>query len=297
MQPLLTVVRVPFRAALLVALALLLPVRGAEAGTVPEVDSAQELAVRYARMAGRGVRAWYVRTPASERVTWGGLAASAGLGLGVLLERLVRLRRTRIVPREFVTRYLERLREGRLDRGKALDFCELNPSPAARVALAAVKRWGRPIADLERATTLAHRLEVERLRHNVGTLRRIAALAPLVGLLGTLLSTGRILSGAGATTLSATVSISGPSIAAALSPLTCGVVLSILALVAYDGLVARIEGLAETLDRIGIETIDTIAMAAPPAGSDHREGAYRTHSAGASTPDRPMRSGSKSPTP
>ena len=32
------------------------------------------------------------------------------------------------------------LQDGKLDRGKALDLCELNPSPASRVSLAAVRR-------------------------------------------------------------------------------------------------------------------------------------------------------------
>jgi hypothetical protein len=135
--------------------------------------------------------AWYRRTPPPERATWGGLAACAGMGLVVLMERMVRLRRRRVMPSEFTARFLDRLHEGRLDCGQALDHCELNPSPAARVALAAVRRWGRPASDLERAVTLAHRVETERLRRNVGTLRRVAALAPLLGVLGTLFAVGR----------------------------------------------------------------------------------------------------------
>ena len=106
-------------------------------------------------------------------------------------ERLVRLRRRKIVPAAFTARFLDRLHEGKLDCGQALDHCELNPSPAARVALAAVRRWGRPAADLERAVALAHRVETDELRRNVGTLRRIAMLAPLLGLLGTLFACGR----------------------------------------------------------------------------------------------------------
>ena len=87
-----------------------------------------------------------------------------------------RLRRRRVIPPDFMTRFLDRLRDGKLDSGKALDICELNSSPAARVALAAVRRWGRPAADLERAVAIAARVEADRLRRNVGTLRRIAAL-------------------------------------------------------------------------------------------------------------------------
>src|SRR4051794_25799601 len=107
------------------------------------------------RRAGRRAAEWYERTPPGERVTWGGLMACAGLGLLVAAERSARVRRRRIIPVAFAKKFQARLAEGRLDRSKALDYCELNPSPAARVALAAVGRWGRPMADLERAVALA----------------------------------------------------------------------------------------------------------------------------------------------
>jgi biopolymer transport protein ExbB len=189
----------------------------------------------------------------------------------VVLERSVRLRPAQVIPRDFVKRYLERLQEGKLDQGKALDLCELNPSPAARVALAAVRRWGRPVIDLERAVAMAQRVEADRLRRNVGTLRRIAALAPLLGLLGALVSAGRVLSGLGAAAATPAV---GPALAAALSPLTAGVALAILALVAYDGLAGRVEKLAGTLDRVGAETVDAIALTTP---AEARTSELRTH--------------------
>jgi biopolymer transport protein ExbB len=230
----------------------------AEPGSSVRSGGELELLTERARQSGEWLIAWYMRTPPAHRVTWGGMTACAGLGLLVLLERLVVLRRRKIVPVSFTARFLDRLHDGKLDCGQALDHCELNPSPAARVALAAVRRWGRPAADLERAVALAHRVETERLRRNVGTLRRIAALAPLLGLLGTLFALGRSLEG------SADVSSAwGPALAAALTPLSTGVVIATLALVAYDGLVTRIEKLAGDLDRLGAETIDAIALAAP----------------------------------
>lgn len=222
--------------------------------------------------------AWYVHTPPADRVTWGGMAACAGLGMGVLLERLARLRRHTIIPADFTAGFLDRLYDGKLDCGAALDHCERNPSPAARVALAAVRRWGRPAADLERAVALAHRVESERLHRNVGTLRRIAVLAPLLGLLGTLFALGRALEGVAtmappglnlttSTPIATNVADSsiawGPLVAAALAPLSAGLILATLALVAYDGLLTRIEKLAGSLDRLGAETIDAIALSVP----------------------------------
>jgi biopolymer transport protein ExbB len=231
-----------------------------------------------ARRIGRRLAAWYIQTPPADRVTWGGMTACAGLGVGVLLERLARLRRRRVVPADFTARFLDRLHEGKLDCGQALDHCERNPSPAARVALAAVRRWGRPPADLERAVAMAHQVESEQLRRNVGTLRRIAVLAPLLGLLGTLFALGRALEGVPTVappglslTASAPVATNmggssiawGPLIAAALTPLSAGLIVATLALVAYDGLLTRIEKLAGSLDRLGAETIDAIALTAP----------------------------------
>ncbi len=103
-------------------------------------------------------------TPPTDRVVWGGLTAAAGLALCVLMERWWRLRPARIVPKEFESRFLERLHDGRAGPRQALDYCELNPSPAARVALAAVKRWGRPVAISNAPPGLAHRVEADRLR-------------------------------------------------------------------------------------------------------------------------------------
>jgi biopolymer transport protein ExbB len=236
------------------------------------------VAVDQARRVGRRLVAWYSHTPPADRVTWGGMAACVGLGVGVLLERLARLRRHRIVPPAFTARFLDRMHEGKLDCGEALDHCERNPSPAARVALAAVRRWGRPATDLERAVALAHRVESERLRRNVGTLRRIAVLTPLLGLLGTLFALGRALEGVPTvappglnltssapvgTDFSGSTIAWGPLLAAALTPLSAGLIIATLALVAYDGLLTRIEKLTGSLDRLGAETIDAIALTAP----------------------------------
>ena len=189
----------------------------------------------------------------------------------MIFERLVRLRRRKIMPTAFTARFLDRLHDGKLDCGQALDHCELNPSPAARVALAAVRRWGRPAADLERAVALAHRVETDRLRRNVGTLRRIAVLAPLLGLLGTLFALGASLEGGPRprrrqpvrAVAAVRVDGWGPALAATLTPLSAGIVIATLALVAYDALLIRIEKLAGGLDRLGAETIDAIAVAAP----------------------------------
>jgi biopolymer transport protein ExbB len=236
------------------ALAFVVLAGGADGVAVP--NPTLDVLLKRGEQLGLKAVEWYRQTPPIDRVTWGGLGACTVLAILVLLERTLVLRRRRVTPGGFLKRFRERLQEGKLDRGKALDLCELNPSPAARVALAAVKRWGRPVADVERAVALASKVETDQLRRNVGTLRRIAAMAPLLGLLGTLIAAGRALSVPGASW--------GPAVGNSLIPLTAGVALAILALVAYDGLIGKVEKLANAIDRLGAETVDAIAMSATP---------------------------------
>ncbi len=264
------------------ALAFVVVAAGADggAGANPTLDAA----IRRAEAFGQQAVDWYRRTPPVDRVTWGGLGACAVLGLFVMAERSLVIRRRRVAPGGFLKRFRDRLQDGKLDRGKALDLCELNPSPAARVALAAVRRWGRPVADLDRAVALAARVENDRLRRNVGTLRRIAAMAPLLGLLGSLVAAGRALSVPDAAW--------APALGQSLIPLTSGVALAILALVAYDGLVGRVEKLANVIDRLGAETVDAIAMATPvesPAPASHRPSDPRRGPHGPTRPGHPIR--------
>ncbi len=225
----------------------------AAAAGEPRGDLSMEVQRGAAKVAGE-VLLWYEGTPAGERMAWGGLAACAVLGACATLERLVRLRRRAVVPHDFSVRFVDRLHAGKLDGGQALDYCEMNPSPAARVALAAVRRWGRPAAELERAVEMAHRWETERLGRNVGTTRRIATLAPLIGLFGSLLIAQRLLRLAGDDPVSAA------TMADALGPLAFGVGLGVIAMVVNDVLATRVERLGGMLDRLGAETIDAVAM-------------------------------------
>lgn len=232
---------------------VVLTLGGADGGAAnPTVDRV----IGQGRLIGRRAAAWYWSTPPAERIPTGGLVACGLLGTLTLAERSLRLRRRRVLPVDFTKRLKDRMEDVKLDRGKALDLCELNPSPASRVALAAVKRWGRPTIDLERAVTLACRVEADMLRRNVGTLRRIAAMSPLLGLLGTLLAAGRTLNTPGVDW--------SPALAAALGPLTAGVATAILALVAYDGLMGRAEKLIGGLEALGAQTVDAISLAVPP---------------------------------
>ena len=198
--------------------------------------------IRLAARAGAKVIAWYDATPPAERIPTGGLAACAVLAALTLLGRTFRLRRRRVIPPDFLKRFKDRMEDVRLDRGKVLDLCELNPSPASRVALASVKRWGRPTVDLEP-------------RHVDGRSPGVGRAPPQRRHPPPDRGDGPVARPARqparrARSLNAGNLAWGPAIASALGPLTAGVAMAILSLVAYDGLMGRVEKLVGDLEKL-----------------------------------------------
>src|SRR5688572_16408472 len=77
------------------------------------------------------------------------IAGSSIILLVFVLERLVMLRRSRVVPKPFLVKFLEQLKGNQLGRESALELCDESGSPVARVFAAAVKKWGRPAVEVE----------------------------------------------------------------------------------------------------------------------------------------------------
>lgn len=115
------------------------------------------------------------------------LALCSVVTVGYTLERLVALRRNRVIPRDFVHRFIERLSTGKLDRDRAAELCRSNDSPTGRVFGHVVRYWGQPAATVRIALDHDAAREVSDLKRNIRVLNGTATLAPLLGLLGTVI--------------------------------------------------------------------------------------------------------------
>ena len=115
------------------------------------------------------------------------LALCSVIGLAFVFERLVSLRRSRVIPKAFVKRFLEQVREGSLDRERALAVCAENPCPISEIFAAAARKWGRSAMELEQAVMDAGERVSNTLRKYLRVFAALHVIGPLLGLLGTVL--------------------------------------------------------------------------------------------------------------
>lgn len=176
------------------------------------------------------------------------------------LERWVSLRRGRILPRRFLREFFTDLQNGRLTRESAIDRCHLNRSPAAMVILPAVRRWGRPMTEIEQAVTDGGMREVVTLKRNLRVLHGSANIATLLGLLGTVL--GMILAFnqmALAGGEPRTEMLAG-GIAQALLTTAFGLAVAIPSLFLHGYFTSRVEKLVYELDQVALAVAERISQ-------------------------------------
>jgi biopolymer transport protein ExbB len=197
----------------------------------------------------------------------GGILMVPLIGCSFLLaafgfERLVSLRWNRVVPKPFVTRFIEQIQAGGLSRGEALDACEENGSPVARVFAAAVRRWGRPAVEIEQAALDACEREVNHLRRYRRVFNGIATVGPLLGLLGTVFGLIRSFNDVAGSGAMGRPDLLARGFGEALITTAMGLLVAIPAMVLHWVFTSRVDRLAMRLDETCQQVIDEISLEA-----------------------------------
>ena len=218
------------------------------------------------------------------------LAVCSVVTVGYALERLVALRRERVLPHEFVNRFLERLAGGKLDRDRAAELCRANDSPVARVFALIVNYWGQPAATIRQAIGYDAAGELTDLKRNVRVLNGTATLAPLLGLLGTVIGMIQSFDALGGRVGPAKGESLAQGISLALVSTALGLAIAIISVAAYYYLLNRVDILVRALDDEARQVIDLVSLEAiRPSATERRPnlGAAADHA----RPSRPPTSG------
>ena len=175
------------------------------------------------------------------------------------IERLVVLRSGRVIPRHFVKRFFEHMEAGNLDPKMAIKLCEDNGSPIALVLANGLRKWGKSSVEVEQAIIDGGERQVSQLRKHIRVLNGAATVAPLLGLLGTVVgmidSFNRISQKAAMGKSEALASGIGLS----LLTTAAGLGIAIPALVMYMYFTGRVDSLVIEMDGIAQELVDKIS--------------------------------------
>lgn len=176
-----------------------------------------------------------------------------------IFERFISLRRGRVIPRPFVKRFLEQLREGQLDREKALKLCDENRSPVAVVFAAAMKKWGKTSVEVEQAMLDAGERVANQLRRHLRMFNGISQVAPLLGLLGTVVGMIMSFNAIAGSAADNQRELMASGIAQALIATAAGMLVAIPAMLAYLFFLGRVDQLIMEIDALGQQIVELIA--------------------------------------
>jgi biopolymer transport protein ExbB len=181
-----------------------------------------------------------------------------------VFERLIGLRKGRIIPGPFTKRFLEQLRDGDLDREMALKICERDKSPMANVFKAGVLKWGRSAVEIEQSVLDEGERSSNHLRRYLRLINGVATVCPLLGLLGTVLGMIHAFDSI-ATVSSATTdpkALIATGISQALLTTAAGLSVAIPALIAYIFFCSRVDKHVMEIDELGMKVVNLISAEA-----------------------------------
>jgi biopolymer transport protein ExbB len=202
-----------------------------------------------------------------EMLTAGGplmipLVLSSFVLLLIVFERLISLRRRRVVPRLFVERFLLQVREGALDRFEALDRCEQESSHIARVFAAAVRKWGKPAVEVEQAVLDEGERIANVLRRYLRVINGVSTVTPLLGLLGTVWGMMQSFNVIALSPAMGRAELMAGGISIAMITTAAGLAIAIPALIFYLYFVGRVDKLIMEIDHQGQELVNLISLEA-----------------------------------
>ena len=198
------------------------------------------------------------------------------IALWYSVERMVVLKRSRVIPKPFVDRFLEHIRQGKLDRNSSLKLCEQSDSPIAAVFAHGVRKWGKSSVEVEQAIIDGGERQVSELRVHLRVLNGVATVTPLLGLLGTVLGMIQAFNDiATAGSMGKTEQLA-VGISLALLTTACGLMIAIPTLIMYMYLSGRVDALVMEMDYLAQSVVQMISAEALAEQRQQRESGGRT---------------------
>lgn len=188
------------------------------------------------------------------------------LGLALFLDRIAYLRLARIVPPDFVKKARAFVASG--DRDGLRELCDAADLPVARVIGRGLVHEDRNRSSMRESMEDGGRLELRVMKRYTGGLAAIATVAPLLGLLGTVVGMIATFQAVVASSSQGASAVDVGQLAGgiweALMTTAAGLVVAIPVVVGHRFVIGRIERLLSEIEDLGGHVIDHLGRVIEP---------------------------------
>lgn len=172
------------------------------------------------------------------------------------IERWIVIARANRHDSSFMHRIKDYIHEGEIE--SAQNLCRQTNTPYARLIAKGISRIGRPTNDVLAAIENTGNIEVSRLSKGLPWLATTAAGAPMLGFLGTVIGMVQAFYQIASSGSSADIAQFSNGIYTALVTTVAGLIVGVIALFAYNILVAKINSVMTSLEGKTMEFMDLL---------------------------------------
>jgi len=182
------------------------------------------------------------------------LALLSVLCIYIFVERLMAIRKASKVDPVFMDRIHDYVKTDELK--SAINYCRIANTPAANMIEKGLERIDRPAAEVQAALENAGNLEIAKLEKGLPVMATISSGAPMIGFLGTVLGMVRAFWEMANAGNNIDITLLSSGIYEAMVTTVGGLVVGIVAMFAYNYLVARVNDVTNVLEAQTLSFMD-----------------------------------------
>ena len=184
------------------------------------------------------------------------LAILSIISIYIFVERCIAISRARKEDSSFMQCIRDYIHDGEIE--SARNLCHRTDTPYSRLILKGISRIGRPMNDVLVAIENTGNIEIANLEKGLPWLATTAAGGPMIGFLGTVIGMVNAFYNLASAGTSANIAVLADGIYEALVTTVAGLIVGIIALFAYNYLVARINKVMNNLEAKTMEFMDLL---------------------------------------
>ena len=174
----------------------------------------------------------------------------------LFVERWLTINKANEDPDPFMSRVKELVLKGDITGAKML--CTQSNTPIARMIEKGVSRIGSPLKNIEASIENVGKIEIFKLEKNLPTLATIAGSAPMIGFLGTVIGMVQAFIAISQEEGSVSPKLLSSGIYTAMITTVAGLIVGIMAYLAYNFLVSRVQKVVHKMEYTSIDFIDLL---------------------------------------